>query len=313
MKERNREVVSRYLGLRSFMETPILDERKWAKLPGIPADVFFLDMEDSVPPARKEEARHRVVELLGDPSCFGGRLSLARPNHLATPWGREDLVALGNAGVTLMTYPKVQTVEELLEVQAILRDAGADPDIFVLIETARAVLDVAAFAALDKVHGLVVGQADLTVDCGMTLLVGEDQRMNPALDGPLTNVVLAAAAHRCLTNAMPSFPDIRDLDEVRRRFGHLRELGFSTATTFYPSHVEIINELFSPNPADVERASEVIDLYEAALANGDPAVIHHGKALLVHDYEKALVLIARAEAIAGGPDAAVADPVRSGS
>lgn len=297
MNERVRGVDPRYLGVRSLMETPILDERKWAKIPDIPADGFFVDMEDSVPPARKEEARERVVEFVKDASYLGGRLALARPNNLATPWGRDDLAALAEAGVTLITYPKLQTPEELAEVQSILRAGGADPDVFVLIETSRAVLEVTRLAAMEKVFNLMVGTGDLTVDCGMTLLLGDDQRMNPALDGLLVQTVLAASAFGCLSTCMPYLPDIRDLDETRRRFLHYRQLGFTTGATFYPPHIDLINELFSPREVDIARAEEVIGVYEAALANGDPAVIHNGKALLVHDYEKALTLKARADAI----------------
>ena len=298
MKDHKREVDRRYLGIRSVMETPILNDRHWAKIPDIPADAFFLDMEDSVPPALKEQARDRVVEFVKDPSYFKGRLTLARPNNLATPWGKDDLAALAEAGVTLMTYPKLQTPEELLEIQSILRAGGADPDFFVLIETSRAVLEVVRLAAMDEVFNLMVGTGDLTLDSGITLLVGDDQQMNPALDGVLVQTVLAASAFGCVSTCMPFLPDIRDLEETRRRFLHYRQLGFTTGATFYPPHVELINELFSPRDVDIAQAEEVIGLYETALANGDPAVIHNGRALLVHDYEKARLVKARADALA---------------
>ncbi len=60
---------SRYRSIRSVFETPILDDYKWAKVPDIPAGMMFLDLEDLVASARKEEARERAVHYLRDPSA----------------------------------------------------------------------------------------------------------------------------------------------------------------------------------------------------------------------------------------------------
>jgi citrate lyase beta subunit len=280
------------------METPIVNDHKWSKIPDIPADMFFLDMEDSVPPALKEEARKRVVHYIKNPEFFDGRPTIARPNHLSTPWGRADLEALAEAGVTLMTYPKVNTVEELEEVRAILREGGSDPDMFVLVESARAVLEVGKLAAADKVHALMFGAGDLTVDSGITLLTGPDQELNPALIAPKVQTVLAGAAFGCLTVDIAYMPDIRDLAETRRRYQQSRDLGFTSGATFYPPHVELVNEVFSPSREQIDHADEIIGVYETGLANGDPSIIHNGRALLVHDYEKALGVRTREQAIA---------------
>src|SRR5207248_2516288 len=104
--EREVRSTERYLGVRSLIETPIMDERKWAKVPSIPADAFLLDIEDSVPPASKDAARARVAAYVRDPSYFDGRLVVARVNHLSTPWGRDDIDELAGAGVTCVAYPK---------------------------------------------------------------------------------------------------------------------------------------------------------------------------------------------------------------
>jgi citrate lyase beta subunit len=56
-----------YLGIRSIMETHLLDDRKWAKIPDIPADAIFIDLEDSLPPPRKDEGRARAVKVLAQP------------------------------------------------------------------------------------------------------------------------------------------------------------------------------------------------------------------------------------------------------
>ena len=94
-------------------------------------------------------------------------------------------------------------------------------------------------------------------------------------------------------------PDIRDLAETRRRYAQSRQIGFTAGVTFYPPHVEIVNEIFGPAPADVADAELVATEYEAALAAGNPAVqLAGGRVLLVHDYEKALKVRKRAAAVA---------------
>ncbi|MDQ1396845.1 MAG: citrate lyase subunit beta / citryl-CoA lyase [Acidimicrobiaceae bacterium] len=287
----------KYLGIRSILEAPVLDDHKWAKIPNIPADAILLDLEDSVPPARKEEGRQRVVHWLKHPEYFDGRITIARPNHLSTPWGREDLQALAEAGVTTMAYPKLETDEELQEVQEMLRAGGADPDIFAIVETSRAVFEIDKIAANDRVKALMFGSGDLSVDSGIPLL-GPDGELNDAFTFPKVRTALAGAAFGRMTVDIAYMPDIRDLEEVRRRYQAIRQLGFTTGVTFYPPHVELINEIFAPSKVDVDEAEEVITAYEVALAEGNPAVtLEGGKVLLVHDYEKALKVRERAQAI----------------
>lgn len=287
-----------YLGIRSIIETPLLDDRKWAKIPDVPADAIFIDLEDSVPPARKEEGRARAVEVLANPGYFGGRITISRPNDLRSPWGLDDIQALAEAGVTCVALPKLRSADDLLEAQQIFRSAGADPDIFAIVETAQAVLEVTSIAAAEKVVALMFGAGDLSVDSSIPLL-DADLDLNPALITPKVQTVLAGSAFGRLTTDIAFLPDIRDLAETRRRYSLSRQIGFTAGVSFYPPHIEIINEIFGPAQADVANAELVIGEYEAALAAGHPAVqLAGGRVLLVHDYEKALAVRTRAAAIA---------------
>ncbi|TPW15241.1 MAG: citE [Acidimicrobiaceae bacterium] len=287
-----------YLGLRSIIETPIMNEAKWAKVPGIPADSFLVDLEDSVPPALKARARMRVVEYLAQPEYFGGRLVVARPNHLSTPWGRDDLIALAEAGVTCLAYPKCESAEELLEVQELLRSHGADPDLFATIETARSVVEMTRIGAVDKVVSLGLGVGDLSADMGVPLY-GAAGELNELFATPRSLITITGAAYGLHVCDFVFAPDLRDLAEIRTRFEASRRLGFTMGATFYPPHVAVINDVFSPSSADLESADEVIGLYLQALAHGDPAAaLPSGRTILVHDYQKAMKVRKRAAAIA---------------
>lgn len=277
----------RYLGVRSLLETPIMDDRKWAKLPGIPTDAVLVDLEDSVPPPLKEAARERVVAALQDTEFFGDRVLVARCNHLSTPWGRDDLRLLGEAGVACLGYPKCDSVDDLLEAKELLAAAGATPDIVVGIESALGVVNMAAIAQVADVIGIGLGIGDLSADLGVSLY-GPDGTVNEAFAGPRAQVAMVGRAFGLLSFDFPYAQDLRDLDEIRRQLERSRSMGYTSASTFYPPHVEVINDVFSPSAAELEAADEVIAIYEAAVANGDPAVtLPSGRTILVHDYQKA--------------------------
>jgi citrate lyase beta subunit len=137
------------------------------------------------------------------------------------------------------------------------------------------------------------GPADLSVDAGMAMYEPNGD-LNPAFLVTKTMTVLAGAAHGLATTDFAITPDLRDLTQVRRRVEESRRLGFTAMSTFYPPHVDIINEVFSATPEQRKEAERVVDTYEAGLARGEPAVLSdNGEVLLVHDYEKALQLLRR--------------------
>jgi citrate lyase beta subunit len=292
-----------YRTIRSILETPILDEHKWSKVPSIPADAVILDMEDSVPTSRKEEARAKVVDWLRDPRGLRGKLLLPRCNSLTTPFGRGDLEALAEAGARVVVYPKLSDPAELAEVRQILNGQGCDPDIFVIVETARAVLELEDVAGSAKVRALMFGPADLASDAGFEMYVHDPSSGRKVLAHDSyayvrSKLVLAGAAYGLATFDMVFVDDLADLDAVSDQARQAKRQGFTGMATFYPAHVEVINRELSPTEAEIADATEVVETYEAALSEGRAAVSLGGRALIVQDYKSALRVLARARIIA---------------
>jgi citrate lyase beta subunit len=279
--------------IRSILETPILDEHKWAKVPTLPADAFLLDMEDSVPPAAKPAARERVIEFLARPEYFGGRRAIARPNALGTPWGRADLEALARAAPRTIAYPKCSGPQELRDALQILQAGGARPEVLVIVETARAVLELEQIAGLAAVAGLMFGPSDLALDAGFEVYDGPALH-DAAFHYPKSKLVLCAAAHQLPAFDMVMLPDVRDVDRVQAQLKRSRRLGFTGAATFYPPHLEHIHAAFTPDETETARARAVIAAYEDALGRGAAALAAEGQTLIVQDYERARRLISRA-------------------
>lgn len=288
-----------FRGVRSVMETPILDERKWAKLPEIAADAFIIDLEDSVVPQHKEEARASAVRYLQeDIAFFGDRLVLARPNNLRTQWGRGDVDALACAGVRLMIYPKATSVAELVELRELLTSSGANPLIFPIIETAGALLDVRAISQLPGIGGLFMGIGDLSVDAGIPFRFA-DGDINPVLHQARDQVALAAAAAGISSTDTVYAHDLRSTDDVRAAVLDGRDRGFTSLVTFYPPHVAAINDFLPPGAKDVAEAETIIARYSEGVRDGKPAVLlEDGRALLLLDYDRAQRVLARALSVA---------------
>jgi citrate lyase beta subunit len=276
---------------RTIFEVPTMDDYKWAKIPGIAADVFFADIEDTVPPALKARARQRVVDAVRDPSHFGGREILCRPNNLSTPWGRDDLEALAEVGAPFILYPMARSADEVHELNAIFAKAGSAPEIMILVETPQAVLHLEEILSCQNVSSLMFGPGDLSVELSIGFLDEEE----PFRDG-----LLYARSKCIMVGRMLGLEvlegavvrDVKNLPAVRRSAEYARRLGFTGMTSFYPPHVPIINEVMSPSADEIEWARTVVHAYEEGKSAGRGAISVAGRAVTVHECQAAEDLLA---------------------
>lgn len=281
------------LRVHCIMETPVLDERKWAKVSTSPTDAVLVDMEDTVAQARKLEGRAAVVRVLQHRAELGDRILLCRPNGLDTEWGVDDTIALAEAGADHVLLPMVTGPADVLEYQRIFHDRGADPKLLPACETPAAVANVEAMAAIDGVVGFAFGEGDLTASLGLQIFE-PDGSLNPLLPAARARVYLAALGAHCAVFDIPFLHDLKDLDELRLRGSQLVRMGATGLFALYPPHAEVINELYRPDDAAVEYARTIVSAFQQAIADGTPAIqLPNGKAVLIHDYKKAMGLLAR--------------------
>lgn len=277
-------------GVRSFLETPILDARKWAKVAATTADAVFLDLEDSVPPERKAEARDRVATVLADPGALADRVLVPRVNSLASGWGVDDVRTLAGCRPAWVAYPKARSAAEVRRVLELLAAGGAQAGLVVIVETAAAVLTLAEIADVPGVVALILGPADLALDAGWTMF-DRDHLRGQAYAYPRSKLSLVGAATGLPVYDTVFVPDIRDLDAVRRVALEARHLGFTGMATFYPPHLDVIHQTFAASPAELEEARQLVAVYEAGLSEGRAAVTLGGRVVLVQDYARARRLL----------------------
>lgn len=285
------EAAEALAGVRSILETPLLDPHKWQKIHDMDVDAVLLDMEDSVPPARKLLARERVVACIDDPRELGGSLGLPRVNRLDSEWGHDDLCALAQHGAPLIVYPKIHSAKELDRIGQVLADHGSHARIIPIIETAQAVLELESIAAHERTAGFLFGPSDLAEDVGWSLF-SDDRLFASVYYYPRSKLALTAAAFHIPVFDFILTPNLRDSVQIERAVRDAKAFGFTGVSTFYPPHLEIIRSVFTPSSEEIANARQVIAIYENAMSKGAGAVQIDGHAIIVQDYKRAKRLIA---------------------
>src|SRR5665213_1161229 len=173
---------SRNLPRRSCMSSPGSNERFLAKAPTVPADMSFLDLEDSVAPLEKEAARAKVADAIKN-LPWDDRVLCVRVNAWDTEWTYGDVIeVVGNAGERLdeVMLPKVQNAAEVVALDLLLTQVEKKsglPDghigIEAQIETARGLINVEEIcAASPRLETILFGPADFAASIEMTVLTG---------------------------------------------------------------------------------------------------------------------------------------------
>jgi citrate lyase beta subunit len=283
-----------YARIRSILEVPILNEKYWSKVPTVAADAIMLDLEDSVTPENKDDARAAVVEALADQDYFGGRAVIVRCNNIATPWGHADLEALGRAdGDFVISYPKVETQDEIRKVQVMMSAAGRARGLHVMVETARALIELDRIASSDGVIGLHFGYVDFAADVGSRPFDDNDL-FGPANHYARAKISIAAAAYKLFATGGSLIPEYKDLEKVRSFVKMWADLGYTAVIAVSPAHLEIVNEVMTPNAEEVNHARRVSEAYEGVLERGEPAAVLDGRVITMPDYRVAQLTLARA-------------------
>lgn len=237
---------------RTMLMTSAISPRRYQTALQSGADVCTLDLEDAVPPARREEARRNVSRLFVRPSTENVRA--LRINGLRTADGLHDILALVEGAIRpdALLVPKVNCAHDLLILEDMLGDQLADMAFLATIETAAGLAAVEEIAtATPRVRALVFGAADFAADLGISM------DWEPLLYAR-SRIVTAAAVAGVPAIDAPTF-DLSDDLALKIDVNRARELGFAGKAAVHPRQVATINDSFTPLPAEVERARLVIE------------------------------------------------------
>jgi citrate lyase subunit beta/citryl-CoA lyase len=265
--------------MRSVLYVPGNNEKMIAKSPGLGADIVTLDLEDSVPPAEKANARQISAAALAEAGS-GGSEVYARLNNWETLMTDDDLEAVvqkGLHGVTLAKCGDPDDVKRLdWKLDELERRRGIERGsikICILLETAKGVMNAyPSLTASPRMVSAIFGAVDFTKDMRVKLTsVGEEQKY------ARRHIAVAARAAGVVAIDAP-FVAYQDMEAFEANVRDGRQMGYEGRMIIHPSQIEVCNRMYAPDPADVEWAQGVVKAFEEeAIAKGSAAISYKGK------------------------------------
>ncbi|MDC7786038.1 CoA ester lyase [Rhodoplanes sp. TEM] len=282
---------------RSVLYMPGSNTRAMEKAKTLPIDAVILDLEDSVAPDAKAEAR-KLVAATVKAGGFGRREVFVRVNGVDTPWFGEDFEAVVPARPDVILVPKVSSPDTLEMISQRLLDMHADARtrIWIMVETPLAIFGIRELAACatdseTRLGGFVMGTNDLAKETRVRLVPGR-----APMTGWLADCVLAAHAYG-LDIVDGVYNNLSDLEGFKRECLEGRDLGFDGKTLIHPNQVEPCNEVFSPSPEEVALARKIIATFDLPENSGKGVVQMDGRMVERLHAEMAKRTVAIAEAI----------------
>ncbi|MDT7935084.1 MAG: aldolase/citrate lyase family protein [Sphingomonadaceae bacterium] len=223
----------------SLLFSPGAAPARFAKALASGADLVVIDLEDSVPPEAKPDARAAAVAAVAADPRFAVRI-----NPVSSVEGLRDLVALADAKASprALMVPKAEHASQLDSARAALPEAPLIP----LLETPAAIRRTAEIASAADVAAAMFGGGDLSAELGVELaweplatarglfLLGCAEAGVPAIDVPWVRLDDAGGL----------------ADECRRAAA----AGFGAKAAIHPAQLEAIHAAFRPTPEAIAEA-----------------------------------------------------------
>lgn len=262
---------------RSMLFIPANIERFVNKAHERDADAIILDLEDGVPLAEKVAARTLVGPAARLVSRAGADVVVRINSSLRL--AVADLEVAVDEAVTAICVPKVSSAEQLQWISEAIDELELEKHLtpghtrlIALVESVAALpklIDIAS--STPRLAGLIIGSEDFSASAGM----------EPTTDGllyPNQQVVFAArGAGIAPLGFVGSIAEYSDKDAFRQIIRRSRQLGLVGGFCIHPDQVKIMNEEFSPSPADVEHAKGLVAVFQQAIEQGLGAAEYKGK------------------------------------
>jgi len=276
---------------RSVLYVPANKPRALEKSRTLAADCLIYDLEDSVGPTAKSEARDYLVSFLAQDKSHRQE-RVVRINSLSSGWADADVQAIKDSGVDAVLLPKIKTAEDIHAFRRLFGEArDSSPALWVMVETAAGILNLREIVgADDAIQVLVLGLEDLSLETGI--------RRMPSRNGFLhclsTNVLIARAYELDVIDGV--FVHLDDEPGFQAECQQALELGFDGKSLIHPKQIEICNQCFSPSQDEIRHAREVVKAWEQQSAAGHSVITLEGRMIEQLHVKQAERLLAKAAA-----------------
>jgi citrate lyase subunit beta / citryl-CoA lyase len=271
---------------RSLMFVPVNVRKYVDKASSCGADGIVLDLEDSIAPAQKDEARTLVADAAPIVARGGSDVlvRINRPLELAV----RDMEAVVSPAISGLMLPKIEGpghVRLLAELASSIEARRGLPDghttFYVVVESVQAFPKMFKIAAAHpRIVAFTCGTEDFTASTGSQ--PDPDVLLYPKQMG----ILAARAAGVTPLGVLASSANYRDLDGFRKAVANSRRFGVEGSACIHPDQVRILNEAFSPSTEEVAEAERVVETYREAIEAGQGAVGLNGRMLDVPVVER---------------------------
>ena len=295
---------------RSELAVPASNDNMFAKAAGCGADLVFLDLEDAVPAAVKDESRAKAIAALNDID-WGRTARAVRINGLDTQWCHDDVIeVVTKAGENLDTIiiPKARTARDVWWVDVLLTQLELklalrkQIRLEVLIEEVEGLANAESIAvASPRLDALIFGVGDFSLSQGARV----DTNFVPLGEYPgdfwhyARNKVIVAARIAGIDAIDAPYPDYRDITGYERDARRASLMGYTGKWAIHPDQVPIANQVYSPTDDEIARAQRNVAAYREAEAHGRGAVGVNGVLVDAAHVKMAEQTLARAALING--------------
>lgn len=295
---------------RSELAVPASNDNMFDKAAGCGADLVFLDLEDAVPPAFKEESRGKAISALNDLD-WGRTARAVRINGLDTPWCHDDLIEVVTAAgrnLDTVIIPKARRARDVWWVDVLLSQLEAKLNLGnkirleVLIEEVEGLANAEEIAvASPRLDTLIFGVGDFSLSQGARV----DTNFVPLGEYPgdfwqyARNKVIVAARIAGIDAIDAPYPDYRDLTGYERDARRAALMGYTGKWAIHPDQVPVANQVYAPTADEIARAEANLAAYREAESNGRGAVGVNGVLVDAAHVKMAQQTLARAALING--------------
>ena len=287
------------------------------KMAGSAADVINLDLEDSVAPSDKDQARENIISATHEVEWNNKTLSV-RINSLDTPyWYRDviDLLEKASNRLDQIMIPKVGNAADVYAVDALVtaietaKNRTKSIGLEVIIESAAGISNVQEIASSSpRLVAMSLGAADFAASMGMqTTGIGGTQENYYMLNNGEKHWsdpwhwAQAAIVAACRTNGIlpvdGPFGNFSDEEGFRAQARRSATLGMVGKWAIHPKQIVLANEIFTPSKTAVMEALEILEAMKLAKENGEGATVYKGRLVDIASIKQAEVIVQQFEMI----------------
>lgn len=237
--------------MRSALFVPASRPDRFSKALASGADAIIIDLEDSISPDDKLQARNNILDYAtANPDIkFWVRI-----NDGTTKWFEDDLSLCRSlnsvAGIVLPKAHKAQHVHIV---------SGAGKPLMPVIESAMGLRELDRIAQANGVVRLSYGILDLMVELGTR----PHTKAALAIQDQIRFQVLVASSMHGLAWPLDAVnADFSNLDSFAKTATFARDMGFGGVLCIHPKQIPVAHDVFQPIAEDLDWAKRVVEYAE---------------------------------------------------